>query len=247
MTFSDRIVLYVRNHFEWVVLVLLLMGVGAYGAAVFAPKVAQTRSASELDVVVRQINVKGQKFWPLRRKMQTINYVAMVQSLKKFSFYEEFLTRDVFHPYQKDVEVSDVVINPYQLLEVIRHEVPFIWKGIFAKEGDVVEYAQFNSKKGTAFLRKDDKIMGYVVEAITPYYVDVRHMESGSLLRLDKDKVALEEGIQAKIYNKENGKTALVREGDFTEGWDIRSITSESVTLHKGGVSVVAKKGDSQE
>ncbi len=243
----DRIAAYVRNRMEYVVLWGLVLLVGGYATTVFVPKMSQRSAQSEVDLVVRKINIKGQKLGPLRRKMKKMNYVGLMHLLKKFSYYEEFLTRDIFHPFEVDVKVDEIVVNPYVLLKVIRHEVPFVWMGTFSKKDDKKLYVQFNSKKGTSFLKKGDRIMRYEIVEATPYHVDVRREGRDSILRLEKDKVALEEGIHAKIYNKESGKTFVIREGDFTEGWDVRSIANDGVTLHKGGVSVLVKKGDEQE
>jgi hypothetical protein len=236
---------YLQNNKDILILWILITLLGGYIVHYGVQKLGKTSlSRTEVDIIVKKINIKGQRSWPLRPKLKKNNYLAHVNLLKKFSYYEDFLKRDIFHSYVTDAQVDDTVINPYVLLGVIKVEVPLIWKGIFQKKGSKELRAQVNIEKDTYFLKKGDKILKYAIVEVTPYFVEVRKEGASMSVRLEKDIVALEEGIKAKIYNKENGETFAVAKDQFVEGWNVRSIMNGEVRMHKGGVTILVKEGE---
>lgn len=237
---------YALNHLEKLIFLSCLFLFGAYIVSAGAYTFSDVQF-NEVEKVVNKINVIGQKAWKLSEmQWQEVDYVARFRTEKQFAFYDKLLTRDVFHPYVVAVQIDHVVINPYVLMEVIRKEIPLVWKGKIKNSKTGETLLQINDANKTYFVKQGDEIDDYKIMDFNDVYVVIQKKGLDKTFKLEQNSIALEEDVSAKIYNKQSGQTLQIVKGSLVEGWKVLSIEDEYVRMQKDQLLIFVKpeKGD---
>jgi len=243
----DDIVSYCEKRLERVVLVGLLFFLGLYVISFGFKQIRPSKMTSEVDKVVQQVSVIASKSWPVSMRPERVDYVGNLKVTKSFEDYNELLSRNIFQPFVVSPTLERLVINPYELVEIVKKEVPLTWKGAMMKTNGTELFAQINTDSGqTHFVTPGDEVEGYEILDVNSVFVEVRRKGETKTKKLELNKRTLAEPLIAKIKDKETAKEILVRAEGGVDGWMVEDIdfTSKSVKMRKGKVVIYVKKGD---
>ena len=108
----------------------------------------------KITIVNKKINSTARKILPMASTLKKIDYLKKIRDIKKFSYYYDLLTREIFIPFVVKPKKKKGYTNPYILKRIIKKECPLVWKGLIVSKDSKKMFAQVNVGNDTFFVKK---------------------------------------------------------------------------------------------
>jgi hypothetical protein len=235
----NEIIVYAKRQIEKIIFFFVLLIFCCYSLFFCLNVLKSSGVTNVISRVCKKIDYVSKKQVPSIEKIEKTDYVSNLKGEKTFSNYKEILTRNIFLPYSVAIKDS-IKNNPYVLVEIIKKECPFVWKGIMISKDLKEVFAQLNTSKSTHFVKAGDIIEEYKIIDVNEMFVEIQ--KNDIKLRLELNKIMYEGEDAAKIYNRKTKETNIVVLNDEIDSWIVQIVGKTYVRLGKDKELLYVKK-----
>ncbi len=231
---------YIKTRLEKSIFILLLLILSIYFIFFLTSIFVMNGQDSIVDNILKKMDILSRQE-PLLKTLDEKDYAEDIKKQNTYSFYKDIISRDIFAQYVVKPEDKEIH-NPYTLVEIVKKECPYIWKGIIKESSGERVFAQLNDGKKTIFVKPGDELGEYNVVNVSELAVELKRKDNKKIVILEMNKIAKEDEEKVKILNKKDNKTYLVGLDDVFEGWKVSFIGQEHIRVIKDRAILYVKK-----